>query len=297
MAQDPQGYPVVAWERLSDNTIVCQILSDGTIVLINGTTISSGNGSPEGAVTAPPSSLYLQKDGAANSQLWEKGTGTGNTGWAVIGGGGGGAVSSVFGRTGAVVANANDYSGVTDLALGDNNSSISFTSSNGSIDISDGVGSILELSGNNNAFLSSFVGGTLGIRGATVAIANVGGANTATVTINGHPPVLPGVGIANLQVTDGVSQGLSFGTGSGDVSLTDSTGSDSLVLDGAGTATINGDNIIAIATTKIQLNAPDISIPTLPQVFANNAAALAGGLVSGDVYRTGGDPDTLCIVH
>jgi hypothetical protein len=32
-------------------------------------------------------------------------------------------------------------------------------------------------------------------------------------------------------------------------------------------------------------------------VFANNAAAIAGGLVAGDFYRTGGDPDNVCVVH
>lgn len=32
-------------------------------------------------------------------------------------------------------------------------------------------------------------------------------------------------------------------------------------------------------------------------VFANNAAALAGGLTAGCHYRTGADPDQLCIVH
>lgn len=32
------------------------------------------------------------------------------------------------------------------------------------------------------------------------------------------------------------------------------------------------------------------------QTFANNAAAVAGGLVSGDVYKNGADPDLLCIV-
>jgi hypothetical protein len=31
--------------------------------------------------------------------------------------------------------------------------------------------------------------------------------------------------------------------------------------------------------------------------YANNAAAIAGGLTAGDTYRTGGDPDQLCIVH
>lgn len=32
-------------------------------------------------------------------------------------------------------------------------------------------------------------------------------------------------------------------------------------------------------------------------VYANNAAAVAGGLVAGDLYRTGADPDPVCIVH
>lgn len=32
-------------------------------------------------------------------------------------------------------------------------------------------------------------------------------------------------------------------------------------------------------------------------VYANNAAAVAGGLVAGDLYRTNADPDPLCIVH
>lgn len=32
-------------------------------------------------------------------------------------------------------------------------------------------------------------------------------------------------------------------------------------------------------------------------VFANNAAAITGGLTLGALYRTGADPDTLCVVH
>lgn len=31
--------------------------------------------------------------------------------------------------------------------------------------------------------------------------------------------------------------------------------------------------------------------------YANNAAAVADGLTEGQFYRTGGDPDSLCIVH
>lgn len=36
---------------------------------------------------------------------------------------------------------------------------------------------------------------------------------------------------------------------------------------------------------------------TQPPIYANNAAAAAGGLLVGEVYRTGGDPDALCVVH
>lgn len=38
-------------------------------------------------------------------------------------------------------------------------------------------------------------------------------------------------------------------------------------------------------------------LQAMPPVYANNAAALAGGLTAGDRYRTGGDPDLLCVVH
>lgn len=39
-----------------------------------------------------------------------------------------------------------------------------------------------------------------------------------------------------------------------------------------------------------------LSVVGLP-VYANNAAALAGGLVAGDFYHTGGDPDLVAVVH
>jgi hypothetical protein len=40
----------------------------------------------------------------------------------------------------------------------------------------------------------------------------------------------------------------------------------------------------------------NIKLAAVP-IYANNAAAVGGGLISGDVYRTGADPDHLCIVH
>lgn len=32
-------------------------------------------------------------------------------------------------------------------------------------------------------------------------------------------------------------------------------------------------------------------------VYANNAAAIAGGLSVGNIFRSGGDPDLICVVH
>ncbi len=39
-----------------------------------------------------------------------------------------------------------------------------------------------------------------------------------------------------------------------------------------------------------------LQLTALP-VYANNAAAIAGGLAAGGLYRTNGDPDTICVVH
>ncbi len=46
-----------------------------------GPGLFSGAGSPEGTQSAPPGSLYLRTDGAANTTFYVKETGTGNTGW------------------------------------------------------------------------------------------------------------------------------------------------------------------------------------------------------------------------
>jgi len=90
MPTDPQGYPVVAYERISDNHVVFQVLSDGTIIMSTGTIITAGQGSPEGVVTAPPGSLYTQTNATPPNFLWQKQTGSGNTGWALLSSGGGG---------------------------------------------------------------------------------------------------------------------------------------------------------------------------------------------------------------
>ena len=55
----------------------------GGAVSVQSTTaqIHSGTGTPEGAVTASTGSVFLRTDGGANTTLYVKESGTGNTGW------------------------------------------------------------------------------------------------------------------------------------------------------------------------------------------------------------------------
>lgn len=56
---------------------------------------------------------------------------------------------------------------------------------------------------------------------------------------------------------------------------------------------ITGNGFVGIGS-----NAPTsaLQVVGLP-VYANNAAAVTGGLTSGAFYRTGADPDAVCVVH
>lgn len=45
-----------------------------------------------------------------------------------------------------------------------------------------------------------------------------------------------------------------------------------------------------------RLSVSSARVSNLP-VYANNAAAIAGGLSVGDFYRTGANPDPVCVVH
>lgn len=44
--------------------------------------LKAGTGSPENVVSAAVGTLYLRTDGGANTTLYVKQSGTGNTGWA-----------------------------------------------------------------------------------------------------------------------------------------------------------------------------------------------------------------------
>lgn len=87
----------------------------------------SGTGSPEGAVSAPPGSTYIQTDGASGSEIWDKATGTGNTGWRVRGSGSGVAVEEDGSQEGTGIDRFDFTSGV-DLAVSGTQATVSATS-------------------------------------------------------------------------------------------------------------------------------------------------------------------------
>lgn len=50
-------------------------------IVLGSVRVLAGSGAPNTAVTAPVGSLYLRSDGGANTSLYVKESGTGNTGW------------------------------------------------------------------------------------------------------------------------------------------------------------------------------------------------------------------------
>jgi trimeric autotransporter adhesin len=65
--------------------------------------------------------------------------------------------------------------------------------------------------------------------------------------------------------------------------------SNSLVLGGTGADAVNVGIGTTTPTSKLQV----VGLP----IYSNNASAIAGGLTVGAFYRSGGDPDLVCVVH
>lgn len=66
--------------RIRDNSDHAPI-TEASFARLMGLYLKRGAGTPEGAVIAPIGTLYLRTDGGANTTLYVKQSGTGNTGW------------------------------------------------------------------------------------------------------------------------------------------------------------------------------------------------------------------------
>lgn len=78
---------------------------------------------------------------------------------------------------------------------------------------------------------------------------------------------------------------------SGDGAIFGSIGGGNVVVKPANFATAQRTQLLPNADGTFLLDVLSL------QIFANNAAAISGGLTAGKLYRTGGDPDAVCIAH
>lgn len=70
-----------------------------------------------------------------------------------------------------------------------------------------------------------------------------------------------------------------------------------LVFYEAVTGAITPNLVLGAGSVKVEIGSNgNISLPSLP-IYANNSAAITGGLSAGMLYRTNGDPDPVCVVH
>lgn len=131
-----------------------------------------------------------------------------------------------------------------------------------------------------NEWLDSFNAATGVFTGSQPSAANLSNGTTGTgaVVLAGTPTLVTPV--------LGAATGTSLNLGAtGVLATTAQSGTGSLVMTGGATLT----------TVTLDATA-SASITNLP-VYANNAAAITGGLVAGNLYRTGADPDFVAVVH
>jgi hypothetical protein len=104
------------------------------------------------------------------------------------------------------------------------------------------------------------------------------GSNVLQVT-NGGASIFTAVGTTSVPVT------INNGSSTGSIFILQDNGS-------AVVTVLDGGNVgIGTATPTSKLQVVGLS------AYANNTLAAAGGLTAGAFYRTGGDPDVVCVVH
>jgi len=145
----------------------------------------------------------------------------------------------------------------------------------------------------------------LPLRGGTMEGAthfDVGYDDDAYGTVKGGMSLVDSHGnLANLGAVDG-NDFMDVETGTGKTAI---VGDDLNGIDFHVYGSVLPGSLSISQTRGIVLTPPSIGVNRLPVTIdlsslsphANNAAAIAAGLLPGNLYRTGTDPDVVCVVH
>lgn len=127
---------------------------------------------------------------------------------------------------------------------------------------------------------------------AVISQGNTGDSNNNNLGLVAEAITDGALGCAALYAYGGVTAGADTGIAYGIRAYSEAThgGGDNIaILAGAS----NGAVDYSLYGVRGRMRSNLVGTP----IFANNAAAVAGGLTVGTFYRTGADPDLLCIVH
>lgn len=273
-----------------------------------------GSGSPEGAVAAPVGSVYHNSTGGANTALWRKETGTGNTGW--VPDTAPGAPSSTFSTiTVTGLATLNSATIQTTLGVTGATSLSTLTTSGLATLNSAGIGTTLSVGGATSLSTLSTSGlatlnGLNVTTGSTLASASITGTlstgglatlNALTVTNASTLATLSTSGLATLNSAS-ITGVLSTG-GLATLNSLSVTGATTLSVPlpttsgGTGSGSTSPGNTFYFGTNATgtkgfyALTGASIGLGTMASQNAN-AVAITGGTMSGVTITGGSIPNT-----